>query len=425
MYMNNSKFLLSLILMGFILAFLACNKEDDSPPAALTLQELTAGDVDLNAATSPTNVPPDATITATFSTEVDPATANNTNITLTRDYDDADIPVTVTASGNTVTIDPTEPLGEGTLYELSMSSDIMSTEGQALPATSRTFTTLGTFVPAGQVAYWNFEDNAEDQVGNYNASDVVDVTFVEGRSATFGKAAAFNGNTSIIEIPNGDDLINVSDYTLSFWVRTNSEDHLNADGNPAGHFVLGLGAFNGLQFEIPADYAWVKFAVQYEFADGTTGTAGDLFFNGDGQDKDNGGWQGTEVRKDLTGSGGVESLIKDKWAHIIFVYDNETKRRSLFINGELMQRENFNLWPEDAIERNVVGLKFNDNDEVEPVFAFGFIQSRGGTLWANEPWGGYQFPTANHFKGQLDDIRMFHTALTDEEISLLYNSEQP
>ncbi|MDQ3535406.1 MAG: Ig-like domain-containing protein, partial [Bacteroidota bacterium] len=260
---------MSLIFLGLIFAFLSCSKDDDAPPVALSLQGLTAGAIDLNAATSPSNVPADASFTATFSTDVDPATANSSNVTLTRDYDDADIPVNVTTSGNTVTITPVETLGEGTLYELSLSSAIMSTGGQALPALSRTFTTEGTFVPAGQVAYWNFEDNADDQVGNYNASDVVDVTYVEGRSATFGKAASFNGNTSIIEIPNGDDLIDVSDYTLSFWVKTNSEGHLNVDENPAGHFVMGLGGAHGIQFEIPADYAWVKFATQYEFADGT------------------------------------------------------------------------------------------------------------------------------------------------------------
>ena len=56
--------------------------------------------------------------------------------------------------------------------------------------------------------------------------------------------------------------------------------------------------------------------------------------------------------------------------------------------------------------------------------AFGFIQSRGGTLWDTESWGGYDFTTADHFKGQLDDIRIFHNALTAAQITALYQSEK-
>jgi hypothetical protein len=55
--------------------------------------------------------------------------------------------------------------------------------------------------------------------------------------------------------------------------------------------------------------------------------------------------------------------------------------------------------------------------------AFGFIQSREGTMWDAEPWGGYDFETANHFKGQLDDVKIYHKALTETEIQLMYDSE--
>jgi hypothetical protein len=304
---------------------------------------------------------------------------------------------------------------------------IKSAKGEVLAPLERSFTTAGTFAPTGAIAYFNFEDNANDAVGTFDptATDIVGITYVAGRNAGAGKAAEFNGDNSIIEIPNGSGLINANNLTLSFWVKTNSTGHVNADGNPAGHFVMGLGAFHGMQFEIPADYAWAKFAVQYQFADGTTGTGGDLFFNGDGKTLANGGWQGTEVRKDLTAAGGVEAMIKDKWAHVTYVFDGTAKTRSMFINGELMQKDNFNLWPAADKERTVTAVKFNNtNTEVENKFAFGFIQSRGGTLWDAEPWGGYDFPTANHFKGQLDDIRFFHKALTAQEIKLMFDSEK-
>jgi hypothetical protein len=397
-----------------------CKKDEDDPPFALS--SLKAGDVDLNGANSATGVVTNSPITATFTGAVDPAST----VALQRDYDDANLNVTVTASGNTLTIDPAEDLGSGTLYLLQMNG-IKSAKGEVLAPLERSFTTAGTFAPTGAIAYFNFEDNANDAVGTFDptATDIVGITYVAGRNAGAGKAAEFNGDNSIIEIPNGSGLINANNLTLSFWVKTNSTGHVNADGNPAGHFVMGLGAFHGMQFEIPADYAWAKFAVQYQFADGTTGTGGDLFFNGDGKTLANGGWQGTEVRKDLTAAGGVEAMIKDKWAHVTYVFDGTAKTRSMYINGELMQKDNFNLWPAADKERTVTAVKFNNtNTEVENKFAFGFIQSRGGTLWDAEPWGGYDFPTANHFKGQLDDIRFFHKALTAQEIKLMFDSEK-
>lgn len=407
------------LLLGGLVTFSACKKEEEEPPFALST--LTAGTVDLNGANSATGLPPDATITATFTRPIDPATT----ATLQRDYDKAMLPVNVTASGNTLTIDPTDDLGNGTMYILEISG-IKSQGGETLAPVTRSFTTAGSFVPAGQIAYFPLNGNANDEIGTRDpaAGDIVAITYGPDRKGGAGGAAVFNGDNSIIEIPDGSGLINSENLTLSFWVKTNSTDHVNAEGNPAGHFVLGLGAFNGLQYEIPADYGWTKFAVQYQWGDGTTGTGGDLFFNGDGQTATNGGWQGTEVRKDLTGSGGVEALLKDKWAQVVYVFNGEAKTRSMYINGELMQRDNFNLWPADAKEKTVTAVKFNNNPEVENKLALGFIQSRGGTLWDNEPWGGYDFPTANHFKGSLDEVRIFHQALTPQEIKLLYDSEK-
>jgi hypothetical protein len=46
-------------------------------------------------------------------------------------------------------------------------------------------------------------------------------------------------------------------------------------------------------------------------------------------------------------------------------------------------------------------------------------------MWDNEPWGGYDFPGANHFKGQLDDVRIYHKVLSPVEIQLMYDSEKP
>jgi len=403
------------------LAVASCKKDDDT---SFSLSEITANGVDLNGASSATGVSKDAVITAKFSTDIDAATATAANVKLTRKYDNADIALTVSASGNTLTIDPNDGLGDGTLYELALGAGLKGSNGTAFAASTRSFTTAGTFAPAGVIAHWNFEGNANDVVGAWDPTATVAITYTDSRNAAAGKAATFDGDASIIEVPNGDLLMNTTNFTLAFWVKTNSSGHVNGDGNPAGHFVMGLGAFKGFQFEINGDYKACKLAAQYELADGTTASE-DLWFPGDGKDKDNGGWQGWDFVKDLTASGGVEGIIKDKWAHVVCTYDAASKKGTMYLNGERMKGQDFNLWPTGDAKQGVKGLKYGGvAPEVVNELAFGFIQSRAGTLWDTEPWGGYDFTTSNHFKGQLDDIRVWHSALTAVEVKTMYDSEK-
>jgi hypothetical protein len=408
------------LVFALVLGFVACKDE-----LVYELGSLTAGGLDLNGASSATGVDPKASVVATFSEAINTASISANNVTLTRDYDKASVPLTVSVSGNTVTIDPVEDLGTGTLYELSFGNGISFADGKAtLPPFKRTFTTKGTFAPAGAVAYWTFEGNGDDIIGAYDAAASVAVTYTDSRNAAAGKAATFDGDASIMEIANGDKLMNSTNFALSFWVKTNSTGHVNADGNPAGHFVIGLAAFKGFQFEIPADYKWCKLAGSYALADGKTASE-DLFFNGDGKTRDNGGWQGWDFSKDLTASGGVDGLLKDKWANVVCVYNGATRQGTMYINGEKMKSFDFDLWPDGDVKRGVTGMKYGGvAPEVVNKLAFGFVQSRDGQLWDVEPWGGYDFPTANHFKGQLDDVRIYNKVLTDNEVRLMYLSEK-
>src|SRR5689334_20819252 len=137
----NYRILTALALVGGLLLAQSCGEDEPTP---IELATITAGSIDLNGATSPNNVPPDATITVSFNTDVDASTANSTNIKLKRDYDQADIPLTITASGSTVTIDPTNLLNPGALFILSISEGLKSSKGTTLTAMTRNFTTAGT-----------------------------------------------------------------------------------------------------------------------------------------------------------------------------------------------------------------------------------------------------------------------------------------
>jgi len=409
----------SALLLSVALMFGTTGCKKDSSNTALSLKTLAAGSIDMNGATAPNNIPVNPTITATFSTNVDGATATPANITLLRDYDNTTIATTITVSGGVITIVPVDNMASGALHKLTFNTGLKSTDGEALgTAIVRTFTTDGFFAPSGMVAYWKFEDNANDLFGMYNAAASIDISYAAGRKAAAGKCATFNGTTSIIEIPSGDQLM-TDNFSLSFWVKQDTINH------PQGNFVIGLGAYYGFQFEIGGDNCKLAASYGYE-GGGDTTFAQDLWWNGDGKTKDNGGFQGFVFNKDMTGSGGVPALFKQKWAHVVCVFDASTKTGTIYINGEKMFAQDFTLWPAGAKQLKATGLKYGGKTpDVVNELAFGFIQSRAGTMWDTEPWGGYSFPGANHFKGQLDDIRIFDKAVTTAEVQLMYDSEKP
>lgn len=427
MTMKNVKWILSVLVVAGMLAttLVGCGDDDEPAAKALTLVTLTADGVDLNGASSAVGVPVGATIVAEFSTNVDEATVDA--ISLLRDYDDVDYPVTVTVDGSTVTINPDDDFSTGTLFNLTFGTGLASTEGKVLSAAiSRTFNSEGTFAVPGAFAHWTFEDNADDIIGSFDptAGQIVDITYAASRNEASGKAASFNGTTSIIEISNGDELMDANDFTLSFWVKT----ALHSDNVDKGHFVMGLGAFWGFQFEIFGGYGGWKLPVRYKFDNaGTLGTATeDNAFNGDGQDNTNGGWQGFVFTKDLTGSGGPAAILKEEWAHIVYTYNSTTKQGIYYANGEKMRELDFDLWPGGDDKTFITGLEYGGSaPDVVNELAFGFVHSRAGTLWDAEDWGGYDKPGANHFKGLMDDVIIYHKVITPAEVTLMYNSGKP
>ncbi len=412
-----------LIIAGLMIGGVSCKKKEDPITFSMTslVTLLAGGTIDMNGQTAPTNIPTNPTIVATFSVDVSASSVTANTVTLMNTLDNSVVALTLTPSGAKITIVPTSPLGTGTPYQLKFNG-IKSTDDQSITNLTRNFTTVGPYAPGGAIAYWSFDGNANDQIGNFNpkTDGIVSITYENSFNTAAGQCAKFNGTSSIIEIPNGDQLSNTPDFSLCFWVKTNSVGHVDAGGNPKGHFVIGLAAFYGFQFEIPGDYKSCKLAAQYELADGS-GASEDLWFPGDGKTGANGGWQGWTFCKDLTGSGGVEGLIKDKWTFVVCTYDGPTKVGTMYINGEKMKAFDFNLWPVGDVKLGVKGLKYAGvTPDVVNELAFGFIQSRAGTMWATEPWGGYQFPTANHFGGWLDEVRVYHRTLSETEIAAMY-----
>lgn len=413
--MKKLKWMTGSLLLASAVLLVPSGCEDEEAPA-LTLVSLTANDIDLNGSSSATGVSTSATIVAEFSTEVDETTVDA--ISLIRDYDDAAYDIDVTVDGKTVTIEPTTTFSTGTLFNLSFGTGLTSTQGKVLTASiDRTFNTEGTFAVPGAFAQWTFEDNANDVIGSFDpaASGIVAVTYAAGRNAASGKAANFNGTTSIIEIPNGDQLMNNGSWTMSVWVKATP----HTDDANKGHFVLGLGAFYGFQFEIFDNYNAFKLAASW--TNGTTQFGEDIWADGEG----NLGWQGWTFSKDFRPTG-MNAVIKDKWAHYVFAYDATAKTGTVYLNGEKIKQQDFDNWPDGDAKRSTTGLSYRGvAPEVVNELALGFIQSRAGTLWDAESWGGYAQASAKHFKGLMDDLIIYKKALSEAEITLMYNSGKP
>ncbi|MCX6246198.1 MAG: Ig-like domain-containing protein [Bacteroidetes bacterium] len=404
---------LALVSLALIIGFSACKKKTDTITFAVS--SITAGGVNINGATVPNNVPANTTsIVVGFTLAVNPLSATSDKISLVRGYDTTAIPLTITVVGSTITLGIAEGLGNGSLYQLSFKAGISSTDGEVVGAFNRSFTTIGNFIPDGMIAYWTFENNADDQVGSFNpaAGGIIDLSYADSYKASQGKAGSFNGTTTLVEIPNGDQLDNTDSFTLSFWVKSDSSKH--------GQFVMGLAGWYGFQFEISGDFKSCKLAAQYKFTGPPAGTGSeDLWFPADG----NLGWQGWTFCRDLTSAGGLPFVIASKWANIVCRYNAATKVGTMYINGQKEKEQDFNLWPAGDPKTTVTGLEC-DPTVTNKTFVFGFIQDKVDPK-ITDSWADYNVTTNNHFKGLLDDVMFFHKALTEQEITLMYNSFKP
>lgn len=397
-----------LVAIALLISVTGCKEKSET--SALEVNTIMAGDIDLNGATSASNVPVNPTIVATFSADLNAASVTNA-VTLVRDYDTAGISVTVTVSGSSITIVPNANLSSGSLYALNFSSAITSADGQNLAGFKRTFTTIGTFVPDGMVACYTFESTAADVLNHYNPKigGVIDLTYAPSFSTAAGMAAKFNGATTLVEIPKGDSLMLTTDFTLALWVKADTTKH--------GQFVLGLAGWYGFQYEMGGDYTWCKLAAQYKTG-ATSSASQDLFFNGKEKLSD---WKGYTFCKDLTGTGGVEFLIAAKWANVVCRFKAATKIATMYINGEKMKEQDYNLY--DPPMTQAEGLKYN-GAAGNNTFVFGFIQDKNDPTIPDD-WAMYENPANKHFKGLLDNVRIFHKALSEKEIQMMYDSEKP
>jgi hypothetical protein len=432
--MKNQKLIsIPLLALGlFAITFSSCKKSTPTAPTSLTLSDLKSGSTDLNGATSATGVDPTADIVATFSTAVDASTATSSNITFVNatEANDASLTYSIAVSGSTITISHST-LGNGNEYSLTFGNGLKASNGQAITTTTRTFTVVGAFAPSGAVAYWNFDGNANDGSGNNEDGTATAITYVSARNSTAGQAAAFNGTTSIFEAPNGDALLNSPAFSISMWTNFDTVGHLDSAGNSYNdYWGMGIGFFNGMEWQIHSNFTMnFQFHITSSsdtFPDGGTVNVYCAF---DGTDNTmSGTFPGIVHRANLTQTGGPDALLNNKWANVVFTFDASTGLIFVYINGVIMEEDNLNLWPivpGYSLEHDVTGLQVDPQATgIGPDFALGFATDRSSTFWQSysTEFGFYASPYSFHYQGLMDDVRIYHKALTGNEVALMYSS---
>jgi hypothetical protein len=419
--MKRFKLMVTLVLLTSVAVFLESCKDDDPDPLNLVSVTTDSG-TDLQAGTA-SDVPLHSAFVVTFDKEIDAASATASSIGIKSEG--TDVPGSITVNGAAVTLKPESGIAPGKDYKISISSELLATDGASAPQVDFSFKTFGraNVVPpqsASQLSYFSFSGDVKDEAGTHTpaAADVKDLTFTTDRFGHAGLSGNFNGSTTMVEIPDADKYMEHKNLTVSFWIKVN--------GTKAGNFVMGLAVTKGFNFEIANDWTSVKFVSQYADVNGLADSEDNLF-SGTGVTKDNGGWQGWTFHKNIQAQGGTVGSIyfQDKWAHVVHTYDATTRLATLYINGEKVKQTNFNLWGTNDPKRTITGVKYAGNlTGGGNKLALGFIQGSQNRV-VTATWGDPAYPFTYHYQGQMDDVRIFKVALTSAEVATLYTAEKP
>ncbi len=419
MRLLNSKF--SMLLLAGAVAFSACNNDDDEGTSTMTVNSITTTDgTNLYGATAAGDVALDQNILIGFSAPVNSATLGNVGLWT----GGSEVNTTVTSSGSTVTITPTDDLFGGSLYTVRVEG-VQSTGGATASTVEANFTTTGIGLgtaPAStnQTLYLQFNGSITDVTGNATVVSQ-NISYATDRFGNADGAAYFNGaptgpgSGEIVELA-GDHFLHPS-TTISFWFEVNHNDY------PMGQnrFVYGTGVERGYFLEFGNNLDWIKPATSHVVS---PDPAGHQFATAWG-DVNGSGAVGGNILVNYEGQ--VSNVItSNTWHHFVMSFDASTSMKSIYINGNLITQFDLNNNEEPGAEYNMTAMAYNTNAGGSPVaglvknLVLGFAASPGNTATG---WADYSNAT-NTYKGAMDDFRIWNVGLTSAQVVTLYDAEK-
>ncbi len=406
--------------MAGVLVFTACKDDDeDTKDPTLSVTSITTSDgTDLYGATNATKVATNQNIIIGFSATINPSTLGNVKLK----NGDNTVASSVTASGSTVTINPTDALYGGTSYKVEISG-VKSTDGGTSGTVSTTFTTTGVGLgsapeASSQRMYLQLNGNVLDITGNATAG-FTQVSYTTDRFGNPGSAAYFGGS---FDAPGTGDIVELSgdnflfpSMTYSLWVKIDHADYPEGQSKR----VFGIGVERGYFLEFGDNgIAWMKVATSHK----VDPDPGNIGYATSWSDNINGGGNTDDVTViNYQGSISDDIMTSNVWHQIV------STMKSVYIDGNLIAKYHLSWNSDPTFEYNMKEMAFNDLSGTDPVegldksLALGFTSTKANTATG---WSIYN-DEQNTFKGAMDDFRIWDLSLTQEQVTALYNAEKP
>jgi len=215
--------------------------------------------------------------------------------------------------------------------------------------------------PANLVAYWPFSNNTNDISRYSNNGSPTNVTSVADRFGNPNSAYSFDGTTSCITVPDSIRLrLNNTDFTLNAWVKLDSYNSQYLSTIISKRFS---GVNNGWIWGANGNLNSPVGAVYYGPGGGNANAVGSVVLN------------------------------VAQWYMVTCVYSLANQAMSIYLNGVLNNSS-------DAIQ--------TPNASIASDLYIGKDNSGSGSQY--------------YFKGTLDDIRIYNTALDLTAIQQLYTA---
>ena len=232
-----------------------------------------------------------------------------------------------------------------------------------LSISAKVMAQVPNYVPTnGLVGWWPFNGNANDESGNSINGTISGATFSSDRFSNLNAASSYYGSNDFIQIPTTSGLFNNQQYTISYWFKTNQSGSSTIGGSNVNPAIISRLNVGGPQSNNPTS---LDNFVIYEIG-------GSNHFN-------------TPINGGVTG---FNTVLGNTWHHVVFTvrtdstisYLNGAKIGAYIINGSIT----FQPYP----------------------IRLGRSQH---TYWKD-------------FSGELDDIGYWNRALTQQEVTDLYNA---
>lgn len=240
------------------------------------------------------------------------------------------------------------------------------------------FSSVNQIKPGNLKAYWAFQESLIDSVSSSNATNS-GTTYVNGfMKRAIGLDVA---NKSYVKFDANEALKGLHSFTISFWVNPTFVDANSDDGIDG---ILGLvNVVNNNDF-----WGYIDWFVE----NGSKPSASTIKVHFKGTDKDT--WI---VKEGISGFFG-------KWSNQTLTYDATTSKVTYYMNGAVLVPAATVPWTGSV-----------DFSGIGPL-VFGCVQFQTtpslGTAGGHQDWASY-------LSGIMDEVRIYDTALSAEEVNAL------